>query len=112
MRIWKVNPKKICRRHLLGEHVECHMFAGAIKKNKNITGHIKKGQIEIHNLKARHEELAKELKARGYNHKSQLPSFKANKAGKINIKANYKELARRCKDCRKLIKTKSKHLNM
>jgi FtsZ-binding cell division protein ZapB len=103
MRIWKTNPKLMCRKHLLGEHVESHMFVGAINKHKNINGHIKKGQVEIHNLKERHEQLAKEMKKRGYNHKSPLPKFKSIKQGKINIKENIRELARRCKYCRNLI---------
>lgn len=103
MRIWKVNPKKLCKKHLLGEHVECHMFAGSINKKKSIEGHIKKGQIEVHNLKRRHQELAEELKNRNYNHNSPLQKFKAYKIGKINKKENLKELAERCENCKKLI---------
>ena len=30
MRMWLVNPALLCRQHLLGEHVEMHMFAGHI----------------------------------------------------------------------------------
>ena len=26
MRMWMVNPRIMCRQHLLGEHVEIHMF--------------------------------------------------------------------------------------
>ena len=51
MRIWKINPKLMCRKHLLGEHVESHMFVGSINKRRSIQGHIEKGQVEIHNLK-------------------------------------------------------------
>jgi hypothetical protein len=107
MRIWKINPKLMCRKHLLGEHVECHMFIGSINKKRNIQGHIEKGQVEIHNLKSRHKELANEMKRRGYAHKSPLPNFKAIKLGKINIKQNLKELSRRCKECGKLINLKN-----
>lgn len=42
MRMWKVNPKNMCRQHLLGEHVECHMFVGAILKGISLSGYIKK----------------------------------------------------------------------
>jgi hypothetical protein len=104
MRVWKINSKKMCRKHLLGEHVECHMFVGSLNKKKSIEGHIKKGQIEVHNLKLRHEQLARELTRRGYSHKSPLKKFKLIKVGKINIKENYKELSKRCKECRSLIK--------
>ena len=102
MRNWNVNPKVMCRKHLLGEHVECHMFAGSINKKRSIKGHIEKGQVEIHNIRSRHDKLAKELERRGYNHNSKLIPFKTIKAGKINAKENYKILAKRCKDCRGL----------
>ena len=28
MRMWMVNPGFMCNKHLLGEHVECHMLVG------------------------------------------------------------------------------------
>jgi hypothetical protein len=44
------------------------------------------------------------MESRGYNHKSPLKAFSAKKAGKnlgkINIKANEKELSKRCKNCK------------
>jgi hypothetical protein len=30
MRMWMVPPKVMCRKHLLGEHVEIHMLAGSL----------------------------------------------------------------------------------
>jgi hypothetical protein len=38
MRQWLVDPKKMCRQHLLGEHCEHHMMLGSIRKKKNIDG--------------------------------------------------------------------------
>jgi len=102
-RMWMIAPRKMCRNHLLGEHKELHQAVGSILKNKSLKGHLEKGQIEIHNIVSRHKELVKEMKYRGYKHKSKLKKFKSIKAGKINIKANYNELAKRCKECRKLI---------
>ena len=32
MRMWNVDPKLMCNKHLLGEHVEMHMFFGTIQK--------------------------------------------------------------------------------
>ena len=104
MRMWGINPKKLCRQHLLGEHVEMHMFAGSLKKKRSIKGHIDKGQVEVHNLKKRHNELVKEMQKRNYKHKSLFPKIKLFKAGKVNKKQNYKILIKRCKECRKLIK--------
>ena len=79
MRMWNVNARKMCRNHLLGEHVECHMFFSNIKNKKNISGYLKNGLIETHNLKKRHNILSKELLRRGYKHKSPLAFFKAKK---------------------------------
>lgn len=103
-RMWMVNPKKMCRNHLLGEHKEIHQLIGSLNKNKSVKGHLEKGQIEIHNIKKRHEQLVKEMKSRGYKHMSPLPEFKDYKAGKINISENEKELIKRCKECRKMLK--------
>ncbi len=102
------NPKYLCRNHLLGEHKELHQAVGSLLHNKSLRGHIDRGQVEVHNIKKRHEQLVKEMKRRGYNHQSPLKEFKEFKAGKINIIENYKELERRCKECKKLLEAKSK----
>lgn len=102
--MWMVNPKILCRQHLLGEHKELHQLVGSLRKGRSIKGHIEKGQVEIHNIKKRHAELVKEMQKRGYKHQSRLKKFKSQKLGKINILKNYLELENRCKECRKLIK--------
>jgi hypothetical protein len=98
MRMWNVNPRIMCRNHLLGEHLEMHMFVGCLNKGKSIEGYLD-GLLEIHNLKKRHRELVKEMGRRGYNHNSPLPKFKVKKRGKINSKKSRKELLKRCKKC-------------
>lgn len=105
MRQWHINPKLLCRKHLLGEHVEHHMFIGALQKEKSIQGFIDKGLVEVETLLDRHEELAKELKRRGYNHKSPLQADKnlLYSAGKVDKEANLRELYKRCPKCRKRI---------
>lgn len=102
-RMWMVNPKYLCRNHLLGEHKELHQLVGSLIKGKSIKGHVERGQIEVHNIKKRHAELVKELKSRGYKHQSPLKKFKSRKEGKINILENYRELEKRCEKCKKLI---------
>ena len=104
MRQWNIKPSLLCRKHLLGEHVECHMLAGAIIKGKNIDGFINGGLVEVHNTRKRHDELVEEMKRRGYNHKSPLQIFKTRHAGKVDTAANLIELRNRCADCRKIIK--------
>lgn len=106
MKMWMVDPKLMCRKHLLGEHVELHMFVGAINKAKNLDGYIDKGLLEVHNIIKRHKRIVKEMLKRGYNHKSNIsedyywiPLY----WGKIDRKANLKELAKRCPECREKI---------
>lgn len=103
MRMWNVYPKFMCRKHLLGEHVECHMFVGTINKNISIKGYVAKGLLEVHNLASRHEELSQELIRRNYNHNSPLPVFESWCEGSINTESNLNELARRCPECKKRI---------
>jgi hypothetical protein len=99
--MWKVKCDKLCRQHLLGEHLEMHMFASCIKQKKCLKGYIDKNLVETHNIKKRHDELVKEMLRRGYKHYSPIKNFKTYKSGKVNIKKNEKELRRRCKECRK-----------
>jgi len=100
MRMWNVNPKMMCNQHLLGEHVECHMFVATLNQGKSVKGYLDKGLLEIHNLKKRHDELSKEMKKRGMNHKSKLPWYKKIILGKINSQKNKIELKARCKECK------------
>lgn len=70
--MWMVNPRILCRKHLLGEHVELHMFVGTLNKGLSIEGYLKNNLLEIKSLFKRHQVLAKEMLKRGYNHKSPL----------------------------------------
>ena len=99
-----VDPRKMCRQHLLGEHVECHMFTGVIQRGKNIQGYIIKGLVEVHNIKKRHDELAWEMLKRGYKHSSPISSVSHIISGKIDPELNAIQLNERCKECRKLRK--------
>ena len=103
MRMWMVDPKLLCSKHLRGEHVECHMFVGTILKNKSLEGYKRNKLVEVHNLKKRHEDLAKEMVRRGMNHKSDLKEFKDFNYGVVNIEENKLELIRRCKECKERI---------
>lgn len=72
MRMWMTEPKIMCRQHLLGEHNECHMFLGSLKKKINMTGYFRNDLFEPLSLKSRHDILAEEINKRGYNHSSEL----------------------------------------
>ena len=70
-------------------------------------GFLDKGLLEIHNLKIRHDDLAREIEARGMNHKSPMEyhefmSMKHRK-GFVDNGESLKELSRRCPDCRRRI---------
>lgn len=92
----------MCRKHLLGEHVECHMFVGTIRRGRNIRGYLQKGLLEIHNIQKRHDELAEEMQHRGYKHSSPIEFVYERKTGKINREQNAIQLLNRCAECRKL----------
>jgi hypothetical protein len=103
MRMWKVNPRYLCRQHLLGEHVENHMFVSSLLKGlKAPYGCAKAGFVELHNLRKRHEELVEEMKRRNYRHNSPIPeSFCFTKrVGKVDVKFSEFALLQRCLKCR------------
>ena len=101
--MWMVNPRIMCREHLLGEHVEIHMFIGSINRGKSVKGYLEKGLLEVHNLYSRHEDLIREMKRRQYNHNSEVDEkWKfAEKAGVIDKENNFSELLSRCSKCKK-----------
>ena len=106
-----VNPKIMCKLHLLGEHVEIHMFIGTINRKKSIKGYLEKGLLEIHNLYSRHAELVEEMKIRGYNHYSEINEKwkSAEKTGIINKEKSINELINRCPKCKTRYSTLIEH---
>ncbi len=105
MRMWNINPELLCRQHLLGEHLEMHMFLGCIKENKNIKGFIKNGLVEINNIINRHNEIMNEMIKRNWNHKSPIDGNLQNilwKEGFVDINNNLKILYNRCEKCKEL----------
>jgi hypothetical protein len=97
--MWLVNPKLMCDKHLLGEHVEMHMFVGAIRKGISIQGYIDTGLVETERIKDRHDEIANEMSSRGMRHASPMDSLDITPAGKIDIVKNQIELCYRCRRC-------------
>lgn len=98
MRMWMVNPKKMCRKHLLGEHVELHMFVGTIKKGISIQGYIDNGLVNPRMIKKRHKELVKEMERRGYNHNSPL-KIKCSKLPVHFVDINVSKFELNKRDC-------------
>jgi hypothetical protein len=108
MRQWLVDPQLLCRKHLLGEHVEHHMFAGSIHKGKSVKGFLRDGLLEPKTLQTRHSQLVGEMISRGYNHKSPLLKVDVSHLpdGKIDINKNIEDLRNRCEECAERISAK------
>ena len=105
MRMWMVDPKIMCRKHLLGEHAEVHMLYGCISKGRNIRGFIDDRLVDPYRLFSRHQELVTEMNFRGYKHLSPIGELsQVLEKGHIDSQANALELNRRCKECQRLIK--------
>lgn len=98
--MWNLNPRKLCDKHLLGEHKEMHQVVGSLNAGRSIKGHVEMGQLEVHNIRKRHDELVREMKNRGFNHKSPLDKFKKFKAGYIDKEFNRLDLSARCELCK------------
>lgn len=104
MRMWMVDPSEMCRQHLLGEHVECHMFRGSLLKGRSLQGFLESGLLDSRQLVHRHRDLVAEMTRRGYRHASPLPEdFDAMGAvSDVDPLAAARELASRCDACRAL----------
>lgn len=108
MRMWSVAPDVLCMKHLLGEHVEMHMFAGSIRKGISMNGYIEAGLLDVREVANRHDALAVEIANRGMRHRTPLAPLSAamlrrfaKNPGKIPEVESRKELLKRCVECRR-----------
>lgn len=108
MRLWNVPTERMCNQHLLGEHVEMHMFSGTMKMGKSLQGYVDKKLFDYSLYLKRHDILVREMEKRGFNHKSALNTntnfikkYK-NFRAEISTEKNLLELKRRCKNCKAL----------
>lgn len=111
MRMWGINPKLLCRQHLLGEHNEIHKHRHNFVKQHSIAKRISPVvQIAPEQMKKRHDELVAEMIARGYNHNSpyEQPDLSYLKPeerfAEIDTNVSILDLAIRCPECGKKIK--------
>jgi len=75
MRIWDIEPRRLCRNHLLGEHRELHcIWVVLTQGKKGYSRHPEtlrwRGRLKA--LYLRHTTLVSEMEHRGYRHKSPL----------------------------------------
>ena len=112
MRMWMLPPETMCRKHLLGEHVELHMLLGSLRRGKNIDGFLAGKLVDPRRMFRRHEELVLEMERRGYRHASPLDEAECETLARryghtgtgIDAGANAAELARRCPECEKRLR--------
>ena len=77
MRIWDVEPKYLCRKHLLAEHRELHGLWNILTVHGGTGGYSRHPETlrwvgKTKALYARHEELVREFARRGYDHRTPL----------------------------------------
>lgn len=107
--MWMVNPQLLCRRHLLGEHVELHMLAGTLLRGKRLDGFVAKGLLQPASMDDRHNALTAEMLQRGYKHRSPLDRGALAealagypehiRAAKVDVEQAHRDLVARCPDC-------------
>ncbi len=76
LRIWDIPTTRLCRQHLLGEHLELHIAWNIITQDQQSywSNHkeTNRWRNKLAALWLRHEEQVGEMRRRGYNHKSPL----------------------------------------
>lgn len=99
-RMWMVDPRIMCRQHLLGEHCELHMMVANIRLGRSIEGFIRINAIEPQSIKRRHDEIVVEMDRRKMHHKSPLDfSTELYMDVAIDRIASLKLLTERCPRC-------------
>lgn len=98
MRMYMIDTRLMCKRHLLEEHANIHVLAGLLDNEKAIVRLAHSGAVELRSIVERHDVLAKEMLRRGLYHRSPLrdapidhlpPSVRASEAdtnaGKLHL---------------------------
>ena len=93
MRIWDIEPKYLCRQHLVAEHRELHGLWNILTKHKSKGGYSKHPETlrwegKQKSLYNRHEILVKEFFRRGYKHHTPLDKKFATGSGSQRVFIN------------------------
>lgn len=93
MRVWDIDAKFLCRKHLLGEHRELHGLWNILTKHGGKGGYsnhpeTKRWIGKLSALYLRHEMLVAEMTKRGYKHNSPLDENLAKGSKKQDIFIN------------------------
>lgn len=105
MRMWMVDPRILCKKHLLGEHGEIHKHRHNFEKRHSMNKRIELGQIEPSSMKIRHDILAEEMLRRKYNHQSpyEQPDIsylpESQQTFMVDVDSSLRDLLNRCSEC-------------
>lgn len=103
MRMWMIEPRIMCRAHLLGEHRELHALCGMLRSRISLDGYHEKGLLELAQLGIRHEALVKEMLSRGYEHRTPFDGTNArvytDHLGTVDRAKSFIDLMDRCPNC-------------
>lgn len=96
-----VKPRKLCVKHLIGEHGEIHKAVGNLRYTGNwVRALAAKGFLEPQNFRRRHGALVKEMLARGFNHASPLNAIGLPVVeGVVDAGRSERDLRERCSNC-------------
>jgi len=75
MRIWDIDPRHLCAKHLLGEHRELHAIWNVLtlgRRGYRQHPETRRWVGKLAALYARHEALVREMEKRGFQHGSPL----------------------------------------
>ena len=105
-----VDPAIMCRKHLLGEHVELHMMAAHLRLGRKVDGFVAHNCVQPKAISTRHKALAAEMTQRGYKHASPLqqPTIAPHQhpEAKVDAAASLTDLLDRCEECAERAATK------
>lgn len=110
MRVWDIDPKHLCRKHLLAEHRELHGLWNILTKHNGTGGYSRHPETlrwigKEKALYLRHDLLVEEFRRRGYNHRTPLDkNFATGKGSQtqyVNTIPEQKELLNKkpCECC-------------
>ena len=104
MRQWyNIDPARLCRKHLLGQHVEMHMAAGHLKRGRRLGKLYDEGWIDPGRIREYHDKSAGEMLRRGYRHDSPLDWIDGKPCGNQDAARHMAELTGRCRECKRRI---------
>ena len=112
MRMYMVDPKILCQKHLLAEHLSVHAFVSLINQGNSLLGYIEHNLLEVSSLYIRHGELSEEMIHRDLNHQSPLKPI-TNRKNKdayyhytVDQSQSFNDLMNTCNRCRERYESK------